>query len=166
MADNTPVPSFEGGDVIRPASQPVDRAQEPNNATRRDDTQDAISEANKNIAERREEAFKDHNPTTEAKNTLKDAPMPSAQGGVLPGQKEVSDTGTPTVAVLPTQADRIGPGTGDGQDTRPLGDPNAPQGTSQAEVPGGNITAPAHLRPAPAGKVRTSWADGEKDGMQ
>jgi hypothetical protein len=141
---DTPIPSFEGGDVIRPSSQPVDRAGEANNATRRDDTQDATSEANKKLAEQREEAFKDANPTTEAKNTLKDVPMPGEENA----------------------GDRVGPGTGDGLDTRPLGDPDAPQGTSQAEVPGGNMTAPAHLRPAPAGKVRTSWADGERDGMQ
>lgn len=53
--------------------------------------------------------------------------------------------------------DRIGPGTGDGTDSRPLGDPNAPQGTGP-EVPGQALGAP-ETRPAPAGEVRVSHAE-------
>lgn len=76
---------------------------------------------------------------------------------VPPGQKLIdTDDSNKTEAIVAT--DRVGPGTGDGVDTRPLGDPDAPQGTGP-EVPGGNITSPAAERPAPAGKVRTSWAE-------
>lgn len=148
-------PEFDNP-VVRPGdSKSVDQAGEANNATRRDTTQDTVAALEK----AREERYKDANPTTQAHNTLKDAPVRS-EGDTLPGQQEVNDdeNGTPTVATLGAATDRVGPGTGDGSDTRPLGDPAAPQGTGP-EVPGGNITAPAAERPAPAGKVRTSWAE-------
>lgn len=62
----------------------------------------------------------------------------------------------PTTNTAPI-TDRIGPGTGDGTDSRPLGDPNAPQG-SGPEVPGQALGAP-ETRPAPAGEVRVSHAE-------
>lgn len=48
-------------------------------------------------------------------------------------------------------SDRVGPGTGDGEDSRPLGDPNAPQGTGPE--------SPTSEAPAPAGEIRKSWAE-------
>lgn len=79
------------------------------------------------------------------------------QKDTLPGEKNTDvDQPAPTASTAP---DRVGPGTGDGLDSRPLGDPDAPQGTSREEVPGGNIPAAVADRPAPAGEVRTSWAE-------
>lgn len=156
MADKAP--ELEG-------AVPVDRSPLANNATRKDDTEKTISERDKEVR------FEGANPTTEAKNTLADAPKNTSAAGnvrtgedgsdILPGQEPAEKEGEATHAVLGIAPDRVGPGTGDGDDTRPLGDPNAPQGTGR-EVPG-QQTPPAELRPAPAGKVRTSWAAGETD---
>lgn len=99
-------------------------------------------------------------PKGEQVNTLPDTDRSVDE--VKPGQKPLENHHEPapgaTQAILDAPG-RVGPGTGDGVDTRALGDPNAPQGTGPDEVPGGTITAPAAERPAPAGEVRTSWAE-------
>ena len=69
----------------------------------------------------------------------------------------LGDGSPASVDRVSNNAGRVGPGSGDGLDSRPLGDPTAPQGTGP-EVPG-QATPPVELRPAPAGKVRTSWAE-------
>jgi hypothetical protein len=106
-----------------------------------------VSTENSNVPSfSEEEGQKEH-------NTLH---HPDSPVDTLPGQHEKPSTEGSTVA---DQPGRTGPGTGDGTDTRPLGDPDAPQGTGPEVVPGGNITAPASERPAPAGEIRTSWAE-------
>lgn len=91
---------------------------------------------------------------TVVRPTKEDSPANSLPQGGLTDHKSVEKG--PDNTLTP---DRTGPGTGDGLDSRPLGDPNAPQGTSRDEVPGGNIPAAPADRPAPAGEVRTSWAE-------
>ena len=75
----------------------------------------------------------------------------------LPPGHASAPTKEPEGATVAAPVGRVGPGTGDGVDTRPLGDPAAPQG-SGPEVPG-QATPPVELRPAPAGKVRVSHAE-------
>lgn len=102
--------------------------------------------------------FDDTPPSKEQEDTLPKTDT------VKPGQAPLAEHHEPKDATVAVGSDpgRVGPGVGDGVDTRALGDPNAPQGTGapgQPDVPGGSITAPAAERPAPAGEIRTSWAE-------
>lgn len=106
--------------------------------------------------------FDDTPPSKEHENTLQQTNTDVDK--VKPGQASLTEHHEPKDATVAVGSDpgRVGPGTGDGVDTRALGDPNAPQGSGapgQPDVPGGTITAPAAERPAPAGEVRTSWAE-------
>jgi hypothetical protein len=145
---NPTTPDFGG-------SVPVDQTGSANNATRTDSTEKAMSvgEAHQKAID---QTFEGANPTTEAKNTLVDKQAGSNQEGVPEGQTKLPDPKDRTVAAVASDG-RVGPGTGDGVDTRPLGDPSAPQGTGP-EVPG-QATPPVHLRPAPAGEIRVSHAE-------